>query len=97
MKQLDVDADVASILVQEGFFDHRRDRLRSRQRIERHRRVRRGNRQGVAHGARAMCCLTQAIASEESVDGAEPGADLIRNRGRTLGEDPGAQRGSHAR
>ncbi len=39
-----------------GLFDHRRDRLRAGQRIERHRRVRRGNRQGAAH-PRPRCAV----------------------------------------
>jgi len=56
MKQLDVDADVASILVQEGFSDDRGDRIRAGERAERHRRnsTRRSSRNCAP--AHATCC-----------------------------------------
>ncbi len=79
-----------------GLLDHRGDRLCAGERIERHRRIRRGNRQGTAHpGAR------RAVDSgdrQRGIDGrrrARRGFD--RNRRRDLGQDAGAQGRAHAR
>ena len=55
-KQLDVDADVSEHPGPGGLFDHRGNRLRPGQRAERHRRVRRVNRQGIAHA-----CARRAV------------------------------------
>src|SRR5664279_4646147 len=85
MKQLDVDADVASILVQEGFST-----------IEEIAYVPASELNGIEEFDEEIVkelrtrardvLLTQAIASEESVDGAEPGADLIEVAGEALGK-----------
>jgi N utilization substance protein A len=83
MKQLDVDADVASILVQEGFST-----------IEEIAYVPASELNGIEefdeeiikelrNRARDVL-LTQAIASEESLDGAEGAADLVESVGDTL-------------
>src|SRR5471030_649533 len=83
MKQLDVDADVASILVQEGFST-----------IEEIAYVPASELNGIdefdeeiikelRNRARDVL-LTQAIASEESIEGAEPQADLIESVGEPL-------------
>jgi transcription termination/antitermination protein NusA len=83
MKQLDVDADVASILVQEGFSS-----------IEEIAYVPASELNGIEefdeeiikelrNRARDVL-LTQAIASEESIEGAEPSADLIAAAGEEL-------------
>src|SRR5882724_7495978 len=83
MKQLDVDADVASILVQEGFST-----------IEEIAYVPASELNGIEEFDEEIVkelrtrardvLLTQAIASEESVDGAEPAADLIEIAGEPL-------------
>jgi N utilization substance protein A len=83
MKQLDVDADVASILVQEGFST-----------IEEIAYVPASELNGIEEFDEEIVkelrtrardvLLTQAIASEESVDGAEPAADLIEVTGEPL-------------
>jgi len=83
MKQLDVDADVASILVQEGFST-----------IEEIAYVPASELNGIEEFDEEIVkelrtrardvLLTQAIASEESVDGAEPAADLIEIAGESL-------------
>jgi N utilization substance protein A len=80
MKQLDVDADVASILVQEGFST-----------IEEIAYVPASELNGIEEFDEEIVkelrtrardvLLTQAIASEESMDGAEPAADLIEITG----------------
>src|ERR1700723_3439826 len=85
MKQLDVDADVASILVQEGFST-----------IEEIAYVPASELNGIEEFDEEIVkelrtrardvLLTQAIASEESMDGAEPGADLIEITGESLGK-----------
>jgi N utilization substance protein A len=83
MKQLDVDADVASILVQEGFST-----------IEEIAYVPASELNGIEEFDEEIVkelrtrardvLLTQAIASEESVAGAEPAADLIEVAGEPL-------------
>jgi N utilization substance protein A len=83
MKQLDVDADVASILVQEGFST-----------IEEIAYVPASELNGIEEFDEEIVkelrtrardvLLTQAIASEESVDGAEAAADLVEIAGETL-------------
>src|ERR1700721_929693 len=83
MKQLDVDADVASILVQEGFST-----------IEEIAYVPASELNGIEEFDEEIVkelrtrardvLLTQAIASEESVDGAEPGTDLAEITGDAL-------------
>ena len=83
MKQLDVDADVASILVQEGFST-----------IEEIAYVPASELNGIEEFDEEIVkelrtrardvLLTQAIASEESVDGAEAAADLIEIAGESL-------------
>jgi len=83
MKQLDVDADVASILVQEGFST-----------IEEIAYVPASELNGIEEFDEEIVkelrtrardvLLTQAIASEESVDGAEPAADLVEIAGEPL-------------
>ena len=83
MKQLDVDADVASILVQEGFST-----------IEEIAYVPASELNGIEEFDEEIVkelrtrardvLLTQAIASEESVDGAEPAAELIEIAGEPL-------------
>src|SRR5712672_3984108 len=83
MKQLDVDADVASILVQEGFST-----------IEEIAYVPASELNGIEEFDEEIVkelrtrardvLLTQAIASEESMDGAEPGPDLIEIAGEPL-------------
>ena len=83
MKQLDVDADVASILVQEGFST-----------IEEIAYVPASELNGIEEFDEEIVkelrtrardvLLTQAIASEESMDGAEPHADLIEITGEEL-------------
>src|ERR1700748_1886029 len=83
MKQLDVDADVASILVQEGFST-----------IEEIAYVPAGELNAIEEFDEEIVkelrtrardvLLTQAIASEESMDGAEPAADLIEVAGDDL-------------
>src|SRR6266850_762671 len=83
MKQLDVDADVASILVQEGFST-----------IEEIAYVPASELNGIEEFDEEIVkelrtrardvLLTQAIASEESMDGAEPAADLIEIAGEPL-------------
>src|SRR5271154_487641 len=85
MKQLDVDADVASILVQEGFST-----------IEEIAYVPASELNGIEEFDEEIVkelrtrardvLLTQAIASEESMDGAEPGSDLVEITGETLGK-----------
>src|ERR1700692_4215815 len=85
MKQLDVDADDASILVQEGFST-----------IEEIAYVPASELNGIEEFDEEIVkelrtrardvLLTQAIASEESMDGAEPGPDLIEITGETLGK-----------
>jgi transcription termination/antitermination protein NusA len=85
MKQLDVDADVASILVQEGFST-----------IEEIAYVPASELNGIEEFDEEIVkelrtrardvLLTQAIASEESMDGAEPGPDLIEITGESLGK-----------
>ena len=85
MKQLDVDEDVATILVQEGFST-----------IEEVAYVPQGELIAIEefdenivkelrNRARDVL-LTQAIASEESMDGAEPSEDLLELAGETLGK-----------
>ena len=83
MKQLDVDADVASILVQEGFST-----------IEEIAYVPASELNGIEEFDEEIVkelrtrardvLLTQAIASEESMDGAEPAADLVEIAGDAL-------------
>ena len=83
MKQLDVDADVASILVQEGFST-----------IEEIAYVPASELNGIEEFDEEIVkelrtrardvLLTQAIASEESIDRAEPAADLIETAGDAL-------------
>jgi N utilization substance protein A len=83
MKQLDVDADVASILVQEGFST-----------IEEIAYVPASELNGIEEFDEEIVkelrtrardvLLTQAIASEESVAASEPGADLIELAGEEL-------------
>jgi N utilization substance protein A len=83
MKQLDVDADVASILVQEGFST-----------IEEIAYVPASELNGIEEFDEEIVkelrtrardvLLTQAIASEESMDGSEPAADLIEITGEPL-------------
>jgi transcription termination/antitermination protein NusA len=83
MKQLDVDADVASILVQEGFST-----------IEEIAYVPASELNGIEEFDEEIVkelrtrardvLLTQAIASEESMDGAEPTAELIEVTGDAL-------------
>jgi N utilization substance protein A len=85
MKQLDVDADVASILVQEGFST-----------IEEIAYVPASELNGIEEFDEEIVkelrtrardvLLTQAIASEESMDGAEPSADLVEVTGDALGK-----------
>src|SRR5712672_2367929 len=85
MKQLDVDADVASILVQEGFST-----------IEEIAYVPASELNGIEEFDEEIVkelrtrardvLLTQAIASEESMDGAEPAADLLELTGEALGK-----------
>ena len=85
LQQLDVDADVASILVQEGFST-----------IEEIAYVPASELNGIEEFDEEIVkelrtrardvLLTQAIASEESMDGAEPGADLIEITGEPLGK-----------
>ena len=96
MKQLDVDADVASILVQEGFST-----------IEEIAYVPASELNGIEEFDEEIVkelrtrardvLLTQAIASEESMDGAEPGAGSDGNHRRGAGQDAGAQGRAHAR
>ena len=83
MKQLDVDADVASILVQEGFSTIEEiayvpaSELNAIEEFD----------EEIVKELRTRArdvLLTQAIASEESVDGAEPAADLIETAGDAL-------------
>ncbi len=95
MKQLDVDADVASILVQEGFST-----------IEEIAYVPASELNGIEEFDEEIVkelrtrardvLLTQAIASEESMDGAEPGADLIEIAGEAARQDIGAKGRAHA-
>jgi N utilization substance protein A len=83
MKQLDVDADVASILVQEGFST-----------IEEIAYVPASELNGIEEFDEEIVkelrtrardvLLTQAIASEESVAGAEPSAELVEIAGEEL-------------
>jgi N utilization substance protein A len=85
MKQLDVDADVASILVQEGFST-----------IEEIAYVPASELNGIEEFDEEIVkelrtrardvLLTQAIASEESMDGAEPAPDLVELAGEALGK-----------
>jgi N utilization substance protein A len=85
MKQLDVDADVASILVQEGFST-----------IEEIAYVPASELNGIEEFDEEIVkelrtrardvLLTQAIASEETMDGAEPAPDLVEITGETLGK-----------
>jgi N utilization substance protein A len=85
MKQLDVDADVASILVQEGFST-----------IEEIAYVPASELNGIEEFDEEIVkelrtrardvLLTQAIASEESMDGANPESDLVEITGETLGK-----------
>jgi N utilization substance protein A len=85
MKQLDVDADVASILVQEGFST-----------IEEIAYVPASELNGIEEFDEEIVkelrtrardvLLTQAIASEESMDGANPEPDLIEITGESLGK-----------
>jgi N utilization substance protein A len=83
MKQLDVDADVASILVQEGFST-----------IEEIAYVPASELSGIEEFDEEIVkelrtrardvLLTQAIASEESMGGAEPAADLTEITGEAI-------------
>ena len=83
MKQLDVDADVASILVQEGFST-----------IEEIAYVPASELNGIEEFDEEIVkelrtrardvLLTQAIASEESMDGSEPAAELVEITGEPL-------------
>ncbi len=84
MKQLDVDADVASILVQEGFSTIEEiayvpaSELNAIEEFD----------EEIVKELRTRArdvLLTQAIASEESMDGAEPAEDLIEITGDELG------------
>jgi len=83
MKQLDVDADVASILVQEGFSTIEEiayvpaSELNAIEEFD----------EEIVKELRTRArdvLLTQAIASEESMDGAEPAADLVELAGEPL-------------
>jgi len=83
MKQLDVDADVASILVQEGFSTIEEiayvpaSELNAIEEFD----------EEIVKELRTRArdvLLTQAIATEESVDGSEPAADLIEITGDEL-------------
>src|SRR5208282_4034990 len=83
MKQLDVDADVASILVQEGFSTIEEiayvpaSELNAIEEFD----------EEIVKELRTRArdvLLTQAIASEESMDGAEPAADLLELAGESL-------------
>src|SRR5208283_2456744 len=85
MKQLDVDADVASILVQEGFSTIEEiayvpaSELNAIEEFD----------EEIVKELRTRArdvLLTQAIASEESMDGAEPAADLVELAGEPLGK-----------
>jgi transcription termination/antitermination protein NusA len=85
MKQLDVDADVASILVQEGFSTIEEiayvpaSELNAIEEFD----------EEIVKELRTRArdvLLTQAIASEETMDGAEPGADLVEITGEALGK-----------
>jgi len=84
MQQLDVDADVASILVQEGFSTIEEiayvpaSELNAIEEFD----------EEIVKELRTRArdvLLTQAIASEETMDGAEPAADLIELAGEELG------------
>ena len=75
MKQLDVDEDVATILVQEGFSTHRGDRVRTGVRARRHRGVHEEIVKELRNRARDVL-ITQAIVSEEIIDQAEPAEDF---------------------
>jgi len=83
MQQLDVDADVASILVQEGFSTIEEiayvpaSELNAIEEFD----------EEIVKELRTRArdvLLTQAIASEESMDGAEPAADLVELAGDQL-------------
>jgi N utilization substance protein A len=83
MQQLDVDADVASILVQEGFSTIEEiayvpaSELNAIEEFD----------EEIVKELRTRArdvLLTQAIASEESMDGAEPSADLVELAGEAL-------------
>ena len=83
MKQLDVDADVASILVQEGFSTIEEiayvpaSELNAIEEFD----------EEIVKELRTRArdvLLTQAIASEESMDGAEPSEDLVELAGEPL-------------
>jgi len=79
MKQLDVDEDVAAILVQEGFSSIE-EIATCRSPSSPHRGVRREHRAGMRNRARDVL-LTQAIASEETLVGADPADDLLEVEG----------------
>ena len=96
MKQLDVDADVASILVQEGFSTIEEiayvpaSELNAIEEFD----------EEIVKELRTRArdvLLTQAIASEESMDGAEPAADLDRSRGRCISRKTLARKGVRTR
>src|SRR5271170_3647167 len=85
MKQLDVDENVANILVQEGFSTIEEiayvpaSELNAIEEFD----------EEIVKELRTRArdvLLTQAIASEETMDGAEPGADLLEITGEALGK-----------
>ena len=81
MEKLDVDEDVAEILVQEGFSTHRGNRLRAA--VASCAAIEEFDEEMVKelrNRARDVL-LTQAIASEESIDEAEPAEDLLELEG----------------
>ena len=83
MKQLDVDADVASILVQEGFSTIEEIAYVPAAELNAIEEFDEEIVKELRTRARDVL-LTQAIASEESMDGSEPTADLIAIAGDEL-------------
>ena len=77
MKQLDVDEDVADHPRAGGLLEHRGDRLRAAERAGRHRGIRREIVQELRNRARDVL-LTQAIASEETIESARAGRGPAR-------------------
>ena len=80
MKQLDVDEDVAAILVQEGFSSIEEIAYVPQSEIAASRNSTRDIVQELRNRARDVL-LTQAIASEETIERAEPAADLLEVEG----------------
>ena len=82
MKQLDVDEQVALILVQEGFSSIEEVAYVPAAELVRSTNSTTALSTSCATG-RATCLLTQAIASEEKIDEAEPATDLLELEGMT--------------